>query len=328
MQNKQTYYRLVSLWVVCEALLGGIIHGLKLPVSGLIVGGSAVICICMIAYYYPVRGAIIKATIIVAIFKMMLSPQSPFPAYIAVFFQGLVAEAIFVNKRTFRLNCILLGVIALFESGIQRILVMTIVFGMDIWKAIDIFISGITNDKAPARYSYYIAISYVSMHIVIGFFIGWFAGKIPGKIKSEGDFELIDLTSGAKNLNNGFHKSKKRKIIFQVIWIMLSLLFLHALFYPQHAFIPSNIILKLLLRSILIILTWMIVINPLLIKFLHRWLEKKKTSSQNDIQQIVLLLPSTQYLVKKSWSLSSKKRGLSRLSSFFKIVFYNSLRNE
>src|SRR5436190_3357420 len=99
--DRQTYYRLIALWVVCEAMLGGIIHGLKLPVSGLIVGSAAVICISMISYYNPKRGSILKATIIVAIFKMMLSPQSPFPAYIAVFFQGLIAELIFMNRKSF-----------------------------------------------------------------------------------------------------------------------------------------------------------------------------------------------------------------------------------
>src|SRR3954468_19918714 len=98
-ENNQVYFRLIALWVVCEALLGGIIHGLKLPVSGLVVGSSAVICISLMAYYVPVRGSILKATIIVAVFKMMLSPQAPLPAYFAVFFQGLLGELLFLNRK-------------------------------------------------------------------------------------------------------------------------------------------------------------------------------------------------------------------------------------
>jgi ABC-type thiamin/hydroxymethylpyrimidine transport system permease subunit len=87
--ERPVYYRLIALWVMVEAVLGGMIHGLKLPVSGLIVGSCAVLCICLIAYYVPARGAILKATVVVAIFKMMLSPQSPPAAYLAVFFQGV-----------------------------------------------------------------------------------------------------------------------------------------------------------------------------------------------------------------------------------------------
>src|SRR5438045_613816 len=66
--DQQVYYRIIALWVLCEAMLGGIIHAFHIPVSGLIVGSAAVICICLIGYYSPVKGAIIKATLIVAIF--------------------------------------------------------------------------------------------------------------------------------------------------------------------------------------------------------------------------------------------------------------------
>src|SRR5690242_9479139 len=117
--SAQLYYRLIALWVICEALLGGIIHGLKLPVSGLIVGSSAVICISLIGFYNSSRGAIIKATVVVGIFKMMLSPQSPFAAYVAVFFQGMLGEILFRGKNNFRLRCFVFAIISLIESGIQ-----------------------------------------------------------------------------------------------------------------------------------------------------------------------------------------------------------------
>src|SRR5436190_12902828 len=151
--DRGIYYRLIALWVLCEAMLGGIIHGFKIPVSGLIVGSCAVICICLIAYYVPAKGAIIKATIIVAVFKMMLSPQAPPPAYIAVFFQGLMGELLFWKKRFFSLSCLLFGVIALLESGLQRILTLTIIYGNDLWKVINDFINGITKQKTTTNYS-------------------------------------------------------------------------------------------------------------------------------------------------------------------------------
>ena len=121
------YYRLIALWVLCEAMLGGIIHGLKIPVSGLIIGSCAVLCISLIAWYVPNKGAIIKATLVVAIFKMMLSPQAPPPAYIAVFFQGTLGELLFFrNRKFYSLSCIILALLALLESGLQRILVLTL----------------------------------------------------------------------------------------------------------------------------------------------------------------------------------------------------------
>ena len=52
--DKLIYYRLIALWVLCEAMPGGINHGFKISVPGLTAGSCAVICICLIVYYVPV----------------------------------------------------------------------------------------------------------------------------------------------------------------------------------------------------------------------------------------------------------------------------------
>src|SRR5688572_9488138 len=86
--NSALYYRLVAFWVVCEAFAGGIMHAAKIPFTGMVVSSLAVTSIALIAYFIPTKSAILKATIIVAFFKLALSPHSPPTAYIAVFFQG------------------------------------------------------------------------------------------------------------------------------------------------------------------------------------------------------------------------------------------------
>jgi hypothetical protein len=68
-RGNSLYYRLIALWVLCEAMLGAIIFTFRIPVSGLVIGGCAVTCITLIAWYKPVKGAILKATLIVAILK-------------------------------------------------------------------------------------------------------------------------------------------------------------------------------------------------------------------------------------------------------------------
>ena len=99
--QKQIYYRLIALWIICEAFAGGIMHSIKIPFSGLVISSLAMICIILIAHHVSEKNAILKATIIVAIFKLMLSPHSPGTAYIAVFFQGLLGNFLFLNKKQF-----------------------------------------------------------------------------------------------------------------------------------------------------------------------------------------------------------------------------------
>jgi hypothetical protein len=149
------YYRLIALWILCETMLGGIIHGAKIPGSGLVVGSCAIICISLIAYSVPSKGFILKATLIVAIFKMMLSSHASPTAYIAVFFQGLMGESLFWNRKFYSVSCVLFGVLVLLESGLQRIVVLTIIYGKDLWQATNTFIHGITRQTTFTNYSFF-----------------------------------------------------------------------------------------------------------------------------------------------------------------------------
>src|SRR5687767_5786888 len=102
--NATLYYRLVALWVVCEAFAGGLMHAAKIPFTGMVVSSLAVACIMLIAYHVPSRSAILKATVTVAFFKLLLSPHSPPTAYIAVFFQGYLGYLLFNHRKHFLLS--------------------------------------------------------------------------------------------------------------------------------------------------------------------------------------------------------------------------------
>ena len=324
------YYRLIALWVLCEAMLGGIIHAARIPVSGLIVGSCAVVCICLIAFYVPSKGAIIKATIIVEIFKMMLSPQSPPLAYFAVFFQGLMGEILFWNRNFYRLSCFLLGLIALLESGLQRIVVLTIVYGNNFWKAINNFINELTKQNHFTNYSVIIGIVYVALHILVGLLIGWWAGIIPKKVKQWN--EKYGKIEEARNEMEALAVKPKRKRWIKkgvlVIWICLILLYCQSYFNIGKPILPSSLPLQIFIRSVIVVIAWYLVIGPLVSFLIKRWLQKKQVRSKEEIQQIVELLPDFRELVRNSWKRSSDKKGVSRLILFSKIVFARVLHNE
>ena len=101
--QNQLYYRLIALWVISEAVAGGIVHGFHVPFGGMIVSGFAVVCICLIGYYSKTGE---RST-----------------AYFAVFFQGLMGQILFSNLKYYRLSCMILGFLALVESAMQRVLV-------------------------------------------------------------------------------------------------------------------------------------------------------------------------------------------------------------
>lgn len=130
--------RLTALWAFAESGLGGVLHALKIPFTGLVVGGLAVILITCIGYFSNGRyKQILQSLIIVLIVKAAVSPHTPFPAYRAVSFQAAIGFLVFSMMRINFLSILFLSVIAMLESAIQKLLILTFFFGKSIWHAAD-----------------------------------------------------------------------------------------------------------------------------------------------------------------------------------------------
>ncbi len=318
------YYRLIALWVISESMLGGVIHALKLPVSGLLVGSAAVICICLMAWYVPVRGAILRATLVVAVFKMMLSPQAPPPAYIAVFFQGLMGELLFRSRRFYAPVCILFAVLALLESGLQRVLVLTIIYGKDGWQVVNDFINGLTRQRVPTDYVAWVALAYVAIHFFAGLFLGsWLAG-LPARItrwrQATGNISMMTATATAVKTQG----RRKRHTGFILVWIVLLLVYIQSEVGIGSPLLPSSLALRVLVRSILVVAGWYFIAGPLLKLLLQRWLRRQQTARRKDIEQVAQVLPGMKRLVADSW----KQAGGSpwvRLFAWSRLVLVKTL---
>ena len=323
--SKFIYYRLIALWAVAEGLLGGIIHSFQLPVSGLIVGGFAVICIALIAQTNQQRGAILKATILVAIFKMMLSPQSSIMAYVALFFQGITGELFLGRKKSPVIALYVFTILSLLESASQRILIMTLIYGKQIWMAIDVFINGLTGREEITRYSYMLAAFYILLHVMAALFIAVFIiriRKLVFKKNRQTDSAFLKIDEEKTGT-----KKKPIRWFYLSLYMILIVLFLQSSVDPEHAWLPASTTLRLIIRSILILLTWNYLFSPLLKMLLKKWLEKKKQASGSELYAVLELLPSTQLIIRHSWKRSANYSGIFRLNYFLKEVFINALAN-
>lgn len=329
-------------------MAGGIIHGLHLPFSGMFLSGFAVLCICLIGYYegdkkhdtvaslkpkFITKGAILKAAIIVCVFKMMLSPNTPPTAYFAVLFQGLMGQILFSSLKSFRLSCIILGFLALIESAAQRIIVLMLLYGTDFWSAVNEFITKLTHSEVITNYSLILAIAYISIHGIFGIFVGIWTYRFVHKSqlweKNQPEFLIPELDVD-KQHGTRFPLRKKRRIVksfFIFIWILLLLLFFQSFLEIGKPILHSSKALQILLRSLLIFLTWYFLASPLIKRFLKKKLQNQKEKSRSDINRILLLLPSTENIFRKSWGLSASMTGLKRLSLFWKIILLNILRD-
>ncbi|MCW8849562.1 MAG: hypothetical protein OQJ81_06235 [Melioribacteraceae bacterium] len=324
------------MWAFSEAALGGILHALKIPFTGLIIGGSAVIFITLIAYFSGSKKILLESTIKVILVKFVVSPYSPINAYFAVMLQFVLGYILFYGGFN-RISAILLGFFSLLFSAFQKIIILTLVFGMTLWESIDIFFDFIMNKILPASlnlndtsFSYLIIGTYITLHIIGGVIAGWYASILPSRLAMHNSEKIESMNENVNDFLNSDTKGKRKR----KWWLKPSgiILFLFLIFVIIISFlfdeVDSSIATKIAImfaRSIVIIIVWYYFISPLLLKFVNKVLLTKKQKRAEEIENIVQVFPNIKSIIKYSWNKTQNYKGLKRIIIFIDSVFINYL---
>ncbi|AFH49363.1 Hypothetical protein IALB_1655 [Ignavibacterium album JCM 16511] len=338
LQNKSSsskeisLFRITALWAFSESAFGGILHALSLPFRGALINAAAVLFITLIALFSEKSKEILKATLIVILVKAAVSPHSPITAYLAVSIQGFLGFIVFYNKKLFRLSALLLGVLTLLYSGIQKIIVLTVLFGNTLWKSINIFINGISKEflqigiHSDLNYSLILVISYIGIHLLIGIAVGLYAGKLPGKIILYSEtLPKINFDDASELIPEKERKKKKHLWIFRptgVIIIILSLVVLLLTFIiPEYSDARYEILI-MVVRSLVLTFIWYIFLSSFFRKIFQKFLNKNKSQHAKEVNEMLNLFPQFRKIVSFCWKESQSQKGLRRLQHFLSRSFY------
>lgn len=292
--------RLTAAWALSEGLLGGLLHALKVPFTGLVVGSAAVICLCLLGWYRDRPGHILRATLVVLVVKAVLSPHAPLPAYIAVLFQGMVAEVVLRGRATHRLACVVLGALALVESAVQKLLVLTLLFGKTIWQAADAFLSSLLQQFGfvPAAYAERLAAGYVGLHVVVGLAVGWWAGRLV-RLEVRGQKCEVPLGNTAELV---VPPSVPLKPAPRWVWKAGWGAVLLALLIWEPAWLPRHDAVRLILRAGAVLVVWYWLLGPVLARWLRGWLARQRHHRlAADVDTVLALLPEMRALFRRAW---------------------------
>lgn len=304
-----------------EAAVGGFLHLFRTPFSGLILASIAVILISLIAYVSENPSVeILKALMIVLIIKLTLSPHSPITAYFAVGFQGLMGAFLF-SLLPFRMAAIMLGVLGLVESVFQKLLTLTLLFGMPLWDAVDVFVKHLgklfgQTLSADSHGVMWVIGPYVTLYAITGLFVGWKIGGLPTKLNIlMPTLQIPKLSDIDKSLESSKHRksfwqSKKFRFFIGIILMLVVIYFL----VPEAAIYLKPI--YLFVRVAIILALWYLIVSPLLMKVLQKFLSKKETAYREDVKQALSLIPSFKALMQHAWEGSRNLKGLKRLKQF------------
>ncbi|MEZ4910498.1 MAG: hypothetical protein R2774_06520 [Saprospiraceae bacterium] len=311
------YNGIVTFWAVTECGLGGLMHAFKMPFTGIIVGSIATICLFLISKYSQNKSkSIIEATAIVVMIKLIVSPHSPWQAYVALLFQSSMAILFLTGKSINSFQSVLFAVINQVESAVQKILIFILIFGQSFFKSLDSSmhqVVGYFGMHLEVSLVYPMFIFYVFVHFIVGIILGTWLTKI--------EKQLAEIKINTEKLpEKGTLLLNNRYSFF--IWV-IGLVFTVILVY----LVDSQKAIFVMLRVVLVTLVFIYLLTPV-VKFLIKKVFRN-TTNQASVSQILQNLPLTlEHYNKYLTYANAQYTGVSKIKYFILILIYASMQND
>ncbi len=315
MPHKSTLLKLTYFWAFIEAGLGGLLHFLHIPITGFVVGGFAVVLIVLIAKYSNNSfRMIINALGLVLMIKLFLSPYSPYGAYIAVGFQGVLAALIFSTGRISTLTISIFSILVMIESAIQKPLLAWLILGNDFWKATILYMKstfGLSLNSIESIALLVFAI-YLLVYIIWGIIIALWAKKISENIENisinKYKFEHLKSKILTERKSNETHKSLARNIVL----VTLLLLVVGGLLYTK--LLSTEFLFRLLFVGCILF-----VFIPYLLKLYRKHLIKK---DDKKLVEIINALPEIKQNTLIAYELVKPVKSLKSIRDFMSYAIW------
>lgn len=306
--------KLIALWAFSESSLGGLLHAFQVPFSGFWLAAIAVTILCCIILYDPnPTKMILYGTGIAIVVKLVLSPHTPLTAYVAVGFQGLLGAVVARLPLHNSIRFPLFGGLALLESGLQKVLILTVVFGKNLWESLNT-LADLLFPSLDGSFSYWAILCYSLIYFFWGMLVGYWATGLPGRI-SYIQQSSINWANDAGQIKNISKKWRWSLLIFPVAYLLL----IYWVFRTSQTSHPW----MLLLRPLIIIGFWYFFLNKFLKLILSQWVRKTQNKNIHFINSIQNELSTFRIKAGQAFTYANQHySGFGKLKYFIPAMIY------
>lgn len=278
-----------------------------------------------------------RSVMIVLLIKAGVSPHSPPLAYLAVALQGAIGSLMFMPGKFYRVSAFIFGTFVLFLSSLQKILLLTIIYGNNLWYSIDQLGNFIT-DKIPyidrvGETSLWLIGIYSGLHLFAGGAAGYIAGVVPGLVKNASvkvtpeEFERSG-TSSDSEIKKRKRQMWIRKPSAMLIIILAVMIVVLTYIFPAFSESVALKALVMIVRAFVIMGLWFFVLSPFVTKRYKRFFQNRKGKYAGEIETTLANLPLFRSVVTHSWRITVGLPFFRRLKEFMIIVLVFILRTD
>lgn len=314
--------RLTALWALNECGLGGILHAINSPTTGLLVGSFAMVCIAFICALAENKWkAVMTSLMIVLVIKALVSPHSTPTAFLAVTFQGVTGALIYRFIPHLLVSSVFFLVLGLLESAFQRLIVLTLLYGNTLWDAINIWGDVVTKRWGviiPVSSSQLIISIYLAIHLVAGIVIGWSTYRAIKAVNALWGERRFHLTLGERDKKTwpgtGRRKKKKWKRVVVFILLIAVIVLAYSGIGDREEGLRTALI--AILRATAILTFWFVFLAPWVIRALQNFLDKKHKQLSAEVAQTMDMFPHLLWILDKAWKETRGHGWLTRWKMF------------
>lgn len=157
-----------TLWGLAEATLGTVLHLLRVPLSGAILGAIGMSIVLIARTLNPQRGSTLLMACIAAVTKMLSFSTVKLGPFLAILMEGLLLESILSFLGTGRLAYTLCAWGISFYPILQSITTKSILFGQSFVPVILDLVDGFSRNIGYQA-GWWILGLYITSHVIIAF---------------------------------------------------------------------------------------------------------------------------------------------------------------
>jgi len=307
--------RLTAMWALAEVSLGGLMHALKIPFSGLLVGGIALLCLFLITRYSASKQVLVQAFVTVVAIKAIASPHSSPFAYLAMSIQFLCCLPLTGKIGRSSVGIAGLLAVAFIYSPIQKLILIWFTVGTNGIEAISEAIRLGSAFVLPNSVGIGLPILvYLGIHFIIGFALVLLALRWKNGIPPNPDL-LAAWNSKRASLQPVLAEKTHTDTVFSAGFVSIILIGLILFLLPQ--WFPDWT--RYMLRPLIILAVWIGLVRPAVIYLLNR--KYKTRSFAAEVKPFFDLFPTLRQLIVFSWATSIDGTRLARFFRWIAIMF-------
>lgn len=316
-KNQLAIHRITALWALNESGLGGIMHAFNSPFTGLVVGSIVVILISIICDLSENKfKTVLGALTIVLIIKAAVAPHSNLTAYLAVSFQAVAGAFLYSTIKSVSVASLLFAIIALVESGLQKIIVLFVLYGNTFWEALNEFGEWASNKLGflmPYTTSKTVVGIYVAMHILVGIMVGLFVIRLLKDLRSKRDDPRFNLLiNSGQEVGSAMTRKRGQKIMAMIVFLIL-LLSLMVYGYLTGGWQKGLYVFG---RAIILLSVLYLIVAPLLLKYIKKYLTKRRADLSDEVDRVFDIIPALRLIVKRAYDESKSLPLFKRMYMF------------